>query len=302
MIALRSLLLGTVGSLRSWPPVFGPIVHATRLMVNQVNTAVSRAEMVFHAFVHIIRLDAIPRSLALDTSALVTHTMVQLAPIAASPADSALDVLIPIIVVSNDAQSQCLISFLIPDCTCINVTVKPRGSPRSLWNSSWPRLLPLPRQSRQRAFTNTAIFLPQGTPICTQQASVTSALATPPKSVLLAMVHAMQATLKIPMTHAMTTPPTVMPAIIECFLWPFPGTLSLTLSTPPGIDHLISPLRISVQASSIEMPVPFPALNSRSPDLISIQVPLFPIGNSALLVVLFNSCTAILYAGHSSQP
>ena len=66
-------------------------------MVNQVNTAVSRAEMVFHAFVHIIRLDAIPRSLALDTSAPVTRTMVQLAPIAASPADSVLDVLIPIL-------------------------------------------------------------------------------------------------------------------------------------------------------------------------------------------------------------
>lgn len=271
-------------------------------MVNQVNTAVSRAEMVFHAFVHIIRLDAIPRSLALDTSAPVTHTMVQLAPIAASPADSALDVLIPIIVVSNDAQSQCLISFLIPDYIRISIVVTPQWSPPPLWNSSWQRLLSLPRQSRQRAFTNTAIFLPQDTPICTQQASVTSALATPPKSVLLATVHVTPAIPTIPMIRAMTTPPTVMPAIIECFLWPFPGTLSLTLSTPPGIDHLISPLPISVQASSIETLVHFPALNSRSPDLISIQVPLFQIGNSALFVVLFSSCIVILYAGHFSQP
>ena len=87
---------------------------------------------------------------------------------------------------------------------------------------------------------NTAISPPQATPICTQQASVTSASATPLKSVLLATAHAMSANPTIPMIHHTLTRRMMTihqqrcqrPQSLSCGR--IPGALSSTQSTPPG--------------------------------------------------------------------
>ena len=168
----------------------------------------------------------------------------------------------------------------------------PQRSPLQFWNSSWQHLLPLPHQSRQCAFMNTAISPLLNTPIYTQQGFVICASVTPLQSVLLATVHAMLANPTIPRIHhtletmvPMMTPPTAIQVTTGYIPWLLPGALLSTLSNSPKIECLFSLLPTSVQAFSTGLLADSPVFGPRLPGLISMLILLSPVGCYTLLAV-----------------